>query len=266
VNRLTLFAKGNLDVRDSLYSLRLGGKVVWNGVNEIVRERHPDWSVRVRHETFTRSDALAEATGPVPAELAARRPPMGAQSPESQFSAAVFETDADAIVLSIQPDLMIPMVRNRREGYRLMAAGWSDWPPQDRDWMQSGFDDLPPLDAPASMQNLERIVARIRLHTEAPILIYNVSAFVPGEQIHDYRGLEDAFSTRVRRFNLGLIELSQKTGISVIDVDAILARAGTDRVKLDVVHLNAEGCRLVAGEVVRVLDDLGLFQPAEARR
>jgi hypothetical protein len=65
------------------------------------------------------------------------------------------------------------------------------------------------------------------------------------------------------QFNLGLIELSQKTGISVIDVDAILARAGADRLKLDALNLNAEGCRLVATEVVRVLDDLGLSQAAE---
>ena len=67
----------------------------------------------------------------------------------------------------------------------------------------------------------------------------------------------------MRRFNLGLAELSQQTGISVIDVDRIVARAGADRLKLDTVHLTAEGCRLVAEEVVRVLDDLGYLPAAE---
>jgi hypothetical protein len=76
--------------------------------------------------------------------------------------------------------------------------------------------------------------------------------------------MEDALSTRIRRLNLGLIELSQDTGISVIDVDSVVARAGADHVKLDAVHLTAEGCRLVAEEVVRVLDDLGCFSLAEA--
>ena len=33
--------------------------------------------------------------------------------------------------------------------------------------------------------------------------------------------------------------------------------AGADRLKLDAFHLNDEGCRLVAAEAVRVLDDLG---------
>ena len=263
MNRLTLFAKGNLDLRDSLHSLRLGGVLAWNGINEIVRERHPGWTVRLRHETWTRSDALLEAAGAVPEELAARGPALDSYPAASQFSTALFETDADAILLSIQPDLMIPLVRSKRDGYLLMPSGWSEWGQDERDWIRAGFDPAPMLDAGQSMRNLEQIIARIRARTAAPILIYNVSAVVPGEQIHSHLGMEDSFSTRIRQFNLGLIELSQRTGMSVIDVDAILARAGADRLKLDAVHLSAEGCRLVAGEVVRVLDDLGLFQPAE---
>jgi hypothetical protein len=265
LNRLTLFAKGNLDLRDSLHSLRLGGAVVWNGVNEIVRERHPDWTVRVRHETWTRSDALLETAGAIPADLAARDLPLGAQSAASQFSPAVFETDADAILLSIQPDLTISLVRHRREGYLLLPTDWQAWPRAEQDWIRANFASAPSLDVAESMRGFARIVERIRASTRAPILVYNVSSAVPGEAIHAHRGIEDSFSTRIRRFNLGLIELSQKTGISVIDVDAILARAGADRLKLDALHLTAEGCRLVAGEVVRVLDDLGLFETAEAR-
>lgn len=263
MNRLTLFAKGNLDLHDSLHSLRLGGAVAWNGINEIVRERHPGWTVRLRHETWTRSDALLEAVGAVPAELAARRPALGSYSAASQFSTTLFETDADAILLSIQPDLMMPLVRSKRDGYLFMASGWSEWGQAERSWLRADFEPAPMLDAGQSMRNLEQIIARIRERTVAPILIYNVSAVVPGEQIHSYLGMEDGFSTRIRQFNLGLIDLSQRTGISVIDVDAILARAGADRLKLDAVHLNAEGCRLVAGEVVRVLGDLGLFEPGD---
>src|SRR5215468_1752980 len=33
LRRVNLFLKGNLDVRDSLHSLRLNGKLEWNGVN-----------------------------------------------------------------------------------------------------------------------------------------------------------------------------------------------------------------------------------------
>ena len=37
MHRVTMFAKGNLDLRDTLHSLRVGSKVFWNGVNELVR-------------------------------------------------------------------------------------------------------------------------------------------------------------------------------------------------------------------------------------
>jgi len=266
LNRLTLFAKGNLDLRDTLHSLRLGGTLGWNGVNEIVRERHPGWTIRFRHETWSRSDALLEATGAVPAELAARDLLLSSHPAASQFSTAVFETDADAIVLSIQPDLMISLVRNRRHGYLLLPSGWPDWPADDQAWIRDDFESAPALGVTESMAAFKSIIERIRGRTQEPILIYNVSSAVPGDQIHAHLGMEDSFSTRIRQFNLGLIELSQKTGISVIDVDAILARAGADRLKLDALHLNAEGCRLVAAEVVRVLEDLGLFQAAEDAR
>ena len=73
----------------------------------------------------------------------------------------------------------------------------------------------------------------------------------------------EIYSTRIRHFNLGLTELSRRTGISIVDVDLIVARGGADRLKIDALHLTAEGCRLVAEEVVRILEDLGLLTVAE---
>jgi lysophospholipase L1-like esterase len=92
-----------------------------------------------------------------------------------------------------------------------------------------------------------------------PILIYNVSPVVPGENAHCLQGLGETYSTRCRRFNLGLAELSEEVGISIVDVDSIIARAGADTLKIDAMHLTPDGYRLVAEEVVRVLDDLGVM-------
>jgi hypothetical protein len=68
LERLTLFAKGNVDVYDSLHSCRIGGEIRWNGINEVVRGR-ADVLIRLWHETWTRSDAVLGATGTVPAEM-----------------------------------------------------------------------------------------------------------------------------------------------------------------------------------------------------
>jgi lysophospholipase L1-like esterase len=64
----------------------------------------------------------------------------------------------------------------------------------------------------------------------------------------------------MRRFNLGLADLSRRTGISIIDVDTLVARHGADMMKIDAVHLTPEAYRLVAEEVVRVLDDIGVIE------
>ena len=259
LGRLRILAKGNLDVRDTLHSLRVGGVVHWNGINEIVRARFPGSVVQVMHETWTRSDALLAATGAVPPELAARALPLGAYPAAAQFSVALFDTRADAIVLSIQPDVATRLARHTRDGWLFLPSERPSWSDEDRRWLREEFTPLPLLDVDESMRNFEAIVARIRARTAAPILVCNLSAVVPGDNVHCHQGLGDTLSTRIRRFNVGVAELSQRTGVSVIDIDAVLARAGAARAKLDALHLTAEGCRCVAEETVRVLEDLGCF-------
>jgi hypothetical protein len=261
LGRVTIFAKGNLDVRDTLHSLRIGDKLLWNGINDIVRRRFPGTVVRLKHETWTRSDALLAANGTVPAEVAARSLPLGPFPAAAQFSQALFETQADAFVLSIQPDVHMPMVRHRRDGYLLHPHECDLWPEADRAWMRQAFLRESFLGPAAAMTHFAAIVARLRERSTAPILVYNLSPIDPGEWVHCYRGLGEIVSTRVRRFNLGLIELSRDVGISIVDVDTILARAGAARLKYDAGHLTSEGCRLVADEVVRILEDVGCLPP-----
>lgn len=259
--RLTIFAKANLDVRDTLHSLRLNGKVVWNGINEVVRERFPGTLVRLRHETCERSDLLRSADGVVPDDLAGRSLPLGAHPPAAQFSDALYAGEADALVLSIQPEIMTRLMTHRSLDYAFCAFDAGAWRAEDRAWLKSAFVEGPLLTPEESMDHLAAVIERVRRASDAPILIYNMSSIVPGEGVHCHLGLENLLSTRIKAFNLALIGLSQRTGISIIDVDAIIARAGADRMKFDTQHLTPEACRLVAEEVVRVLEDLDLLSP-----
>lgn len=260
MRRLTLFAKGNVDVHDSLHSCRIGGEMRWNGVNEALRLANVSTTVRVRHETCTRSDAILAAGGTIPASIAVREIGLGSYSASAQFSTALFDTQADAVVLSLLPEIATDLFRHRREGYRLYPAGLSSWTERNRAWFRAEFEPLPALSADEAMANLELVVGRIRATRDVPILIYNVSPFVPGETIHCHLGLDETFSTRARRFNLALIELSRQTGISIVDVETVLARHGAGRLKVDAVHLSAEGYEHVARDVVAILDDLGLLE------
>jgi hypothetical protein len=262
VKRLTVFIKGNVDVRDSLHFCRIAGEVVWNGINEVLRRRDVKCSVRLKHETWTRSDALLECRGTVPLAFAGRDLPLGAYSLASQFSSATFTTTADAIVLSIQPDVTMSLMRHRRENFLFYPSDVESWLTDDQVWLRSNYEKCGMLSVDVAMNNLAAVIAKIRHHSEAPILIYNLSPIIPGEQIHCYAGLGETFSTRIRKFNLALAELSEDSGISIVDVDAIVARHGADALKLDAVHLNPIGYRLLAEEVVRVLEDLGILHEA----
>ena len=266
MGRLTIFAKGNLDVRDTLHALRVGGELRWNGINEIVRMRQPSTIVRVRHETIARSDLLVDADGQVPAAFAECTLALGPYPLESQYGRALFDTPADAYVLSIQPDIATQLWRHRRDGFLFLAYEWGAWSERDRRWLHDEFERTGAIDVDASMRNFAAIVERLRAARDAPILVYNVSSVVPGDSVHSHEGLGETLSTRIRRFNVALADLSARNGVSIVDVDAIVARAGADRLKLDAFHLNAEGCRLVAQEVVRILEDLGAFATREAER
>jgi hypothetical protein len=260
LRRLNIFAKGNVDVHDSLHSCRIGGELLWNGINDIVRD-HCGAVVRLRHETWTRSDAILRVDGSVPQEIAERNLSLGPYPTGSQYSAALFENDtADAFILSILGETATTLVRQNQKGFLFYPADVEQWSSADRDWLKRDFSRLDLLDVEDSMRNLRGIIERIRQRSESPILIYNVSSIVPGETIHCLQGLGEIYSTRCRRFNLGLAELSVDLGISIVDVDSTLARAGADKLKVDAMHLTADGYRLVAEEVVKILVDLGVIE------
>jgi hypothetical protein len=261
--RLNIIAKGNGDVRNVLHALHEDGVVRWNGINEILRARRPGWTARVLHETMTRSDALLEPQA-VPASLAQRDLPLGPFPVAAQFHTRLFTEAPDVVVLSIQPDVMNAMVRHRGDGHLLYPYDAESWPAGERAWLADNYAPEPPLDAGRAMANLAAIVARLREAGDPHILVFNLSPVVPWERVHCYQGVGETLAQRIRRFNLALADLSAETGISVVDVDAVVARAGADRLKLDAVSLTAEGCQLVCEEVVRILDDLGCFAEREA--
>ena len=263
MRRITLFAKGNSDLRDSLLYLREGEKLLWNGINTLVREHYHDFNVRVRHEPWTRSDALLVANGVAPPALEQARLPHYNHPLKYQFSNAVFETSADAYLFSILPDLLNTLARHREDGHLFMPIATGDYSAEQRAWLERTYEPLPPLDVDVALANFEAIVTRLRERTKAPVLVFNCSASLPGNSLFSHFGMTDTLSTRIRAFNLGLVRLSQRTGIAIVDVDLLFARFGAGRMSLDPAHMTAEGCHVVMAEVVRIMEAYGLFAGEE---
>ena len=58
------------------------------------------------------------------------------------------------------------------------------------------------------MQRLQQLILAVEEQLGAQVLIYNLSAVTPGEQIHCWLGAHESIALRVQRFNLRLAELS----------------------------------------------------------
>jgi hypothetical protein len=249
--RLTVFAKGNSDVADSLFFCSDAG-ASWGGINEALRVQGSNVRVRLRHETFIRSDALAAAQGGMPPALAhlVFEWPYTAND---QFGAGFFDDPADANVLSIQPDVTMKLLRHRASG-ALFYPGTPQKISKDlMPWLRAECDMMPLMDAGEALKSWKAVVARLRIRSAAPILFYNLSTVAPGDVLANYRGLGPTLTTRIKEFNLALVALSAETGVYIVDVDRLAARHGADALKLDSVRLNTKGSGLVADEVIRIL-------------
>lgn len=257
--RPVLFVKGNADLRDPLHSLRLGRDTLWNGINQTLREAERGLTVRVVHETSIGFAPLLLANGTIPRDVALRAELFGPFPPSSQFSAAVFAPEHASILLSIHGDVSVRVVRHRRTGALLHPYGWERWTEADRAWLTDEYEPVPLVSAQQSMGRLLGIVERIRGISDAPILVGNLSSIMPGDTIHAYLGVGETYAQRVRRFNLALVDAAMQADFSIIDVERIVAEGGAATLRTDAIHLTAEGCRRVAAEVVRILDDYGIL-------
>jgi hypothetical protein len=259
VARLNVVLKGNFDVHDSLAYSRVNGEIQWNGINALLAEHHPGFIARAYHEPCARWDVLGIEGAKVPIDLDARKLDLGAFTLDVQFRSKLLDHPADVVVLSIQPDVMTQTVRHRREGYEFLPAFNDAWGAEDRRWLDEEFAMVPLSTPAASMKQLSLILRSIRARSSPSVLVFNMSSCIVGDRVTSYSGLEDALSTRIRAFNLALIEIAPELDISIVDVDHIVAQAGATRTKVDATHYTPIGYRLIAAEVLRILEDYGHF-------
>jgi hypothetical protein len=259
VRRIRVLVKANLDLRDALFAQRTAGELTWNGYNELLRPR--GWCAEVRHETFARSDVLLQLPRQVPAELVGSGLDLDPFPADAQFRSRIFSDGFAAVVLSIQPDVTHRVWEHRREGYRFYVppGSLSRWPEPRRQWLREECEPRDLLEPDASLANFSRVVERIRASFACPIVIANLSPWVADERLHSYRGVTASLSERIKRFNLGLLEVSRALDVSILDIERVLAEAGAKAHTDRLLRLDPAGCRLVAQELLRILEERGAF-------
>lgn len=94
----------------------------------------------------------------------------------------------------------------------------------------------------------------------AHVLVANLSTLDPGHLEFNYHGLtEEPFSMRAHRLNRMLAAVSHERGISVIDVDRVIAEVGGKETVVGPAQYREPGLRHIAKEIFRVVEDYGFF-------
>lgn len=92
------------------------------------------------------------------------------------------------------------------------------------------------------------------------VLVANISTLDPDHQVYTMHGLdEEPFQVLAQRLNLMTTTISQQYGISVIDVDRIIAEAGGDETVFGRLDYNEQGCLLIRDEILRIIEDYGFL-------
>jgi hypothetical protein len=105
-----------------------------------------------------------------------------------------------------------------------------------------------------------RLVREMKERQGAHIIAYNCSTYDPKDQTSNYHNVEDTVSLRAHKFNLALIEISIQEGISIIDVDRLIADLSGEKHVTKVFSYSADACQAICREFVRVLEDIGFFE------
>lgn len=108
--------------------------------------------------------------------------------------------------------------------------------------------------------DLVAIVDAIKDKLGAHVLVANASTIDPNDATHNYHGLDaDPLPLQVHRLAHMLVGVSHEEGISIVDVDRLIAEMGaTGNVEAAMTY-GPGACAKIAAEVVRILEDYGFF-------
>jgi hypothetical protein len=169
------------------------------------------------------------------------------------------------VVLSILPDLTRSVYRHRRSGY-LVDPG-SAWLSNLASalanlsmatWFRENFESLGRISVGQFAENYRQLIPAIKRQTGAHVLVFNSLEIEPLDPTHNYSLRNLASTSRRRRFNIALTELSQELDFHVVDVDRVLKEQGVDR-QVDFSHFPVDRMRAVAREAHGILRELAVL-------
>jgi hypothetical protein len=103
-------------------------------------------------------------------------------------------------------------------------------------------------------------LAQLAKENDAHLIVFNGSTLDPDDTTSCFRDVAEPPSLVIHRLNLALMQLSVLDGLSIIDVDRVIAEIGGQRSLERLLSYAPQACDAICDEVVRVLDDYGFFE------
>lgn len=121
--------------------------------------------------------------------------------------------------------------------------------------MQNPEDDVAAVRA-----DIVKAIRRIKSELGAHVFVTNVSTLDPDDPVFTYHGRESQpWTLRGHRLNLMIIDVSHDEGVSIIDIDRVIAEAGGEGSVAAAARYTAAGCEAIADEIARIIEDYGFL-------
>lgn len=268
---IRILVKGDRDVIDSLLPLTQGGEKLEKGLQDLINEKYDRaFQIEIIYEPSGRSDLWlqqlekitslnelhdSEQLGSFPSKQLETL--LTRQSPTSLLAA-----DIDIIVFSTQAEITKHLWQHRPTGYLIDIP--EDWEQQrsevEKQDFQEFFSSTGLLSADQSQTNFSQLVQFLKEKTDAYIICYNCCDFDPSDRTTNYYNIGETLRLRIQKLNLALLKLSMQEGISIIDVESLLAELGAGQHVIAALNYSPEADRAICQEFLRVIIDVGFFE------
>jgi hypothetical protein len=257
--RFSLFLKGSDDVTATLFENDAAGSGV---LDEWAKAKWVDGAVVdvTREAGQPAAIVLQQLDGmSLPEELVEQG--LDEAYIAAQFESKLFEQPSDVFVLSILPEITAELWQRRERGYLLNPPpGWEQsWTAAQREWFRAHFDRLGRVTVEEFREDFGRLVRTLQDEREAQVVVYGCASYDPADSSHNYHAMDDTAALRAHRFNYGLVQLSQQTGLIILDVDRIVAEMGGRAHVRQVFHYSPAANRAIGRELLRIIEELGFF-------
>lgn len=176
-----------------------------------------------------------------------------------QFSSPLGSPDLDVVILSAASDIQGPQWAGPGGVVRCPDDFRSVWSPDVVAAFDEAFEEAPLPTAEAYAESTRAAIAAIKAASNAHVLLLGVSTLgVP--RVTSYAGRDDDHRLRAHRVNAVQLRLSMELGVSVIDVDRVVANYGGAGQVDGPFGYSPAVASAICDEIASVLADIGFFE------